>query len=152
MSDSFYHITELSELNWKRRVQNILIWPCFGNFHVVWRHDVNIYTVQYMTSWNLISNVFTPGNHVTQRQQQWPTFEKIPQLQVRKSSIIPLIRDRLEFGLKQRRRKGSGDLLDVLDFLNNTWLKSYWRANKLSRVKNLFARQQLFDQVLFKKK
>ena len=62
----------------------------------------------------------TAGNHVTQRQQQLPTFEKIPQLQVRKSSIIPLIRDRLEFGLKQRRRKGSGDLLDVLDFLNNT--------------------------------
>ena len=32
MSDSFYHITESSELNWKIRVQNIVIWPCFGIF------------------------------------------------------------------------------------------------------------------------
>ena len=28
MSDSFYHITESSELNWKVRDQNILNWPC----------------------------------------------------------------------------------------------------------------------------
>ena len=65
--------------------------------------------------------ILTAGNHVTQQQKEWPTFEEIPPFQVRKSSIIPLIRDRLEFGLKQRRRKDSGDLLDVLDFLNNTW-------------------------------
>ena len=32
MSDSFYHITELSELNWKIGVQNIFIWPCFAIF------------------------------------------------------------------------------------------------------------------------
>ena len=32
ISDSFYHITELSELNWKIKVQDILIWPCFGIF------------------------------------------------------------------------------------------------------------------------
>ena len=62
----------------------------------------------------------TAGNHVTQQQKELPTFEEISPFQVRKSSIIPLIRDRLEFGLKQRRRKDSGDLLDVLDFLNNT--------------------------------
>ena len=60
---------------------------------------------------------------MTQQQQQWPIFEKNPWLQVRKSSIIPLIHDRLEFGLKQRRWKDSRDLLDVLDFLNNTWSK-----------------------------
>ena len=74
-------------------------------------------------------NKYTAGNHVTQQQQQWPIFEKNPWLQVRKSSIILLIHDRLEFRLKQRRRKDSRDLLDVLDFLNNTWSKSYWRAN-----------------------
>ena len=72
----------------------------------------------------------TAGNHVTQQQQQWPIFEKNPWLQVRKSSIIPLIHDWLEFDLKQGRWKDSRDLLDVLDFLNNTWSKSYWRANK----------------------
>ena len=70
---------------------------------------------------NLNVAIITAGNHVTQQQQQWPIFEKNPWLQVRKSSIIPLIHDRLEFGLKQRRRKDSRDLLDVLDFLNNTW-------------------------------
>ena len=32
MSDSFCHITELSELNRKTGVQNILGWPCFGIF------------------------------------------------------------------------------------------------------------------------
>ena len=32
MSDSVYHITESSELNLKRWVQNMLIWPCFGIF------------------------------------------------------------------------------------------------------------------------
>ena len=82
------------------------------------------------------SDLITAGNHVTQQQQQWPIFEKNPWLQVRKSSVIPLIHDRLEFGLEQRRWKDSRDLLDVLDFLNNTWSKSYWRANKFFTLDN----------------
>ena len=49
MSDSFYDITELSELNWKIRIQNILCFAMFENFCVGWRHDVNIYTVRSMT-------------------------------------------------------------------------------------------------------
>ena len=32
MSDSFHHITESRELSEKIRVQNMLIWPCFGIF------------------------------------------------------------------------------------------------------------------------
>ena len=55
MLDSFYHITESSELNWKIRVQNILIWPCrsamFENF------CVGIHMLWPITLWNLISYV-----------------------------------------------------------------------------------------------
>ena len=71
-------------------------------------------------SQSLILADITAGNHVTQQQQQWRTFEEISPLQVRKSSIILLICDWLEFGLKQRRRKDVRDLPDVLDLLNNT--------------------------------
>ena len=90
------------------------------------------------------------GNHVTQQQQQWPIFEKNPWLQVRKSSIIPLIHDRLEFGLKQRRWKDSRDLLDVLDFLNNTWSKSYWRANKFFTLDNCLLVNNFFIRCCLK--
>ena len=59
MLDSFYHINESSELNQKKkkRIQNTHL-AMFWNFCVGWRHDVNIWTVRYMTSWNLISHVF----------------------------------------------------------------------------------------------
>ena len=50
MSDSFYHITESSELNLKIRVQNILILAMFWNLCVGLRHDVNVCTVRSMTS------------------------------------------------------------------------------------------------------
>ena len=90
------------------------------------------------------------GNHVTQQQQQWPIFEKNPQLQVRNSSIIPLIHDRLEFGLKHRRWKDSRDLLDVLDFLNNTWSKSYWRANKFFTLDNCLLVNNFFIRCCLK--
>ena len=83
-------------------------------------------------------------------QQQWPIFEKNPWLQVRKSSIIPLIHDRLEFGLKQRRWKDSRDLLDVLDFLNNTWSKSYWRANKFFTLDNCLLVNNFFIRCCLK--
>ena len=92
----------------------------------------------------------TAGNHVTQQQQQWPIFEKNPWLQVRKSSIIPLIHDPLEFGLKQRRWKDSRDLLDVLDFLNNTWSKSYWRANKFFTLDNCLLVNNFFIRCCLK--
>ena len=95
------------------------------------------------------SSYFTAGNHVTQ-QQQWPIFEKNPWLQVRKSSIIPLIHDRLEFGLKQRRWKDSRDLLDMLDFLNNTWSKSYWRANKFFTLDNCLLVNNFFIRCCLK--
>ena len=85
-----------------------------------------------------------------QQQQQWPIFEKNPWLQVRKSSIIPLIHDRLEFGLKQRRWKDSRDLLDVLDFLNNTWSKSYWRANKFFTLDNCLLVNNFFIRCCLK--
>ena len=87
---------------------------------------------------------------MTQQQQQWPIFEKNPWLQVRKSSIIPLIHDRLEFGLKQRRWKDSRDLLDVLDFLNNTWSKSYWRANKFFTLDNCLLVNNFFIRCCLK--
>ena len=92
----------------------------------------------------------TAGNHVTQQQQQWQIFEKNPWLQVRKSSIIPLINDRLEFGLKQRRWKDSRDLLDVLDFLNNTWSKSCWRANKFFTLDNCLLVNNFFIRCCLK--
>ena len=78
----------------------------------------------------LVSNT-TAGNHVTQQQQQWPIFEKNPWLQVRKSSIIPLIHDRLEFGLKQRRRKDSRDLLDVLFFFKQHLIKKLLTSKQI---------------------
>ena len=94
----------------------LVFYAAFNSISVISRRQLTL----FMLSW--VSPVLgTAGNHVTQQQKEWPTFEEIPPFQVRKSSIIPLIRDRLEFGLKQRRRKDSGDLLDVLDFLNNTW-------------------------------
>ena len=46
MPDSFYHITESSDLDLKIRVQNILNWPCF----LIFAYDANICTVQSMTS------------------------------------------------------------------------------------------------------
>ena len=56
MSDSFYHITESSELNLKIRVQNILIWLCrsamFWNFCIgIHRYSALTYDVMksYLT-------------------------------------------------------------------------------------------------------
>ena len=51
MSDSFDHITESDKLNEKKKkVQNILIRPCFGILAKDDGHDVKKCTVQSMTS------------------------------------------------------------------------------------------------------
>ena len=59
MSDSFFHITESSEINEKIRFQNILILTCksamFWNF-CVGKHRLQCFWP--MTSWNLTSHVF----------------------------------------------------------------------------------------------
>ena len=48
MSDSFYHITESSELNGKVCLQNILIWPCRSA--MFWKFCVGIHMYRPMTS------------------------------------------------------------------------------------------------------
>ena len=50
MSDSFYHITESSELSLKKKGLKHIHVAMFWNFWLDCGHDVNICTVQSMTS------------------------------------------------------------------------------------------------------
>ena len=57
MSDSYYQITESSELNWKNNDPKDTYLAMFWNFCIGSPQDVNICTVRSMTSLNLISHV-----------------------------------------------------------------------------------------------
>ena len=106
MSDSFYHITESSELNKKKHmVQNILIWPCtsamFWNFCL----GIHMYSASTMTSLNVISHMCETRNFVM-AIKQWKQVLLCDKKCYSAEFNLLIILQRRSFKHCRKRRKG----------------------------------------------